>query len=267
VRNSQVEATALALTVLYAAGRQPDCLTAAQHWLLDQQDQQWPRQCTPAQIRVWKALAMLDAERDAPPAARQVRLLIDKQAYRTLDISAAQACRPQICDLAEPVARGANLLHLAVAPDTRYRLAVTYHTDQSAQTPDSDPLKILLTCERAALAVHERTIVRATMVNQVPLPARLLYAELPIPPGCVAEPETLDVQLRGGVIAAYRLLPGRVVVGLRNVEPERPVRVEYMLRGALPAKSGAPVARLYDYYAPDKPALGCGEPLEITLKP
>jgi hypothetical protein len=264
----KLETTATAVLALRHGKRSPAATAAALNWIARQSPIEAWWHSTPAAVEAWKAMEESAVSTPRATQPQHVRIAMAEKPPRELDLP-ADSVLPQEVDLTELVATGDQRLSVSASEPSaiRYRTLLSYYCDESADTPDTAPLKIQLSAERDRLAVNERITMRATVSNQMPLPAPMVIVELPIPAGLVAQTEELDAQLSSGKISAYRRATGQLIVCFRTLEPDQPHGLTYVLRGESPAKTAPPLARAYEYYDPAKQAIAHGSPLEVTAKP
>jgi uncharacterized protein YfaS (alpha-2-macroglobulin family) len=261
--SGDIEATALATLALLQANRFPGTCSSAQAWLVSKKDPQGTWYSTQATVLSLKALLM-GSTKPRTDVERRIEVRLGKTFRKTIVIPPDQAEVMQMLDLTPQLTTGTQRLTVTETSKTGigYQVAFRYHLPK---VEEKTPLAVAIRFDRDNVRVNERIQVRAEVRNDMPQTARMLLAELPVPPGFVVDLSELTKQVGKGVIDRVEPQPRRVLVYFNTLESKRTLALPYALEARLPANVTTPAARVYEYYAPERQ--GFSPEARLTISP
>ncbi len=251
-RSGNIETTALAAMALLKAGSHPETVRGALSWLVEQKDSFGTWQTTQATILALKALIAGTGKPLGDGQERRLSLAL-KDFNQKIVLPADQAEVTRQIDLSNKVTQGENLLTLTDQGETEsvYQVIFRYHVPDTGKKENQAPLSIRIAYDRSELAVNETVLAAATVVNRMSQSAPMVILDLPIPSGFTADPGSFENLKKFDVIAKYQITPRSIIVYLRQLDPETPLKLKYRLRATMPVKITVPPAVIYEYYNPD----------------
>jgi hypothetical protein len=261
-----VESTALAALALVRSGHSPASARGALGWLIAHRDPQGTWHSTQATVWAFKALLSATDKPLGSDQDRVVALTIGSET-RQIVIPADQSEVMQQIDVSANLSPGSHVIKLADEGGSQpgYQVALRYHVPQAPATEESEPLSVDVAFDRTELAIEESITVRASIQNNLPVPAPMVILDLPLPPGFTPITDEWDTLVQQGTIARYQLTPRSIVVYLRELKPRAPLVLEYHLKAQLIERVTAPAARAWHYYDPSKE--GRSEAAELEVRP
>jgi uncharacterized protein YfaS (alpha-2-macroglobulin family) len=128
-------------------------------------------------------------------------------------------------------------------------------------------LQIDVAYDRKSLVVGERLKCSVTAQNHtegdIPMPMVILG----IPPGFEFETDAFDSLQAAGTIAFHEIRGDQVLLYLRQLSADTPLRFDYFLRAKYPLHVKAPISTLYEYYTPELRATTRPPTLTVSPKP
>jgi len=264
-RCKRIEATALATMAMVESGSHPGTVRAALTWLVTQKDSFGTWYSTQATVLGLKALLAGTGQPLGDGEERRIEIVVGDQPARSITIPADQDDVMRQIDLSDQIPAGQSRLVLRERSETGagYQVALAYHVPGSEPAAAKSSLSIDLGYDRTELAVNDSVTAKATVVSHLASPAPMVIVDLPIPPGFAVQTDDFAALVAKGRIAKYDVTPRRVVVYVRQLEPERPVVIEYHLRATMPVKVTAAAAEAYEYYDPDNRVAGATANLTV----
>lgn len=250
-----VETTALATLALIQAQREPALVSGALSWLAQQKDGSGTWHSTQATVLALKALlAGTGATRG--DGERRVEVAIGGKTY-SLVIPADQAEVMKQLDLSAHLTPGEHTLTLTERTKTAagYQVTFRYHEPGAEQKPDG-PLALKVAYAREKVSVGETVEVKATLTNQSQEASPMVMLELPVPGGFAPDLDGFEKRVQEGTVAKYQVGPRSVQVYLRDLAAGKALELSYGLRATMAAQVTVPAARAYEYYDPDRRAVG-----------
>jgi hypothetical protein len=265
--SGNVEATAMAALALIQSGQHPETCRGALAWLIEQKDARgiWPS--TQATVLALKALLAGTSNPLGPPAPRHVEIAVDGQTVERVTIPADEFDVVRAIDVTAHVGAGAHRVSVSNRGDTSAgcQVVASYYSPQVQNPASQQALAIELAYDRTELVEGDRLGATATIVNHLPQSAPMVILDLPIPPGFAADSETFDKLVAARAIAKYQLTPRSVIVYLRSLDPETPLKLEYRLAATMPVRVTADAPSAYEYY---NPAIRCSAATtQLTVRP
>lgn len=132
-----------------------------------------------------------------------------------------------------------------------YQIAFRYHVP-GAKPEKAEPLTIAIAYDRTELEVGGTVKATATVNNRMTTTAPMVILDLPIPGGFALDADDLAALVKAEKIAKYQMTARQAIVYLRGLEPGKPLKLEYRLKATMPVKVSVALARVYEYYDPDK---------------
>lgn len=260
-----VELTSLATLALIEAKAEPAVSAAALRWLAAQKDGNGTWGTTQATILALQALLSGSAAPLGGDTERSFEVALDGQSLRDWTVAPEQAVVVQQVEVSQSMVAGSHRLVLeeTTGTGTAYQVAFRYHVPEVGPAPETEPLSIELSFDRADLAVHESIVATAVVRNNTATVAPMVIADLPIPAGFALDPIDLEELVASGDIAKFDVNARSAVVYLRGLAPGKPLELRYRLQAKMPVKLTVPAALVYEYYDPD--VRGRGEPLKLVV--
>jgi hypothetical protein len=251
--SARIETTAVAALALLRSSSHAQQARPALAWLITKKDANGTWHSTQATVLSLKAL-LAGTGKPLGDGARRVAVSIGGQEQEIV-MPADQSEVMRLLDLSGRLKPGKNELALAEKTKTAagYQVVFRYHvTAVKAAEEKKEPLSIQIAYDRTDLAVDETVRATATVTNQMKATAPMVMLDLPVPPGFAAETAGFAALVKDGSIARFQVRPRSVLVYLRGLEPDKPLKLTYKLRATMPVKATAGVARVYEYYDPSK---------------
>jgi hypothetical protein len=262
---AHVETTALAVLALLPAAEHGQSVQAGLRWLASQRRPDGTFGSTQGTILALKALLAAAGKSSQQASARHIVLTLG-ETQKTLTIPPEQDEVVQLVDLSEQLRTGSN--RLALRDDTGrggpYQVVFRYHSPAPPEPQAREPLSIALHYDRPQLQVGDTVHVEAVIVNHTPSDAPMVLLDLPIPAGFAVFPEDWTEMVESGRIAKFQTTARSIVVYLRKLPPEEPLRLRYRLRATLPVQATVPGARVYEYY--NASMSGSGQAVTLVVR-
>jgi len=260
----QVETTALGALALMAAGGHDAAAQRAVQWLLAQRRGNGTWGSTQATVLALQALVEHGRRQVARRPASRVRVLLDGQPVRTLEIPAG-ARRAQLVEgLGEGLSGGEHQLQLRQEGD----LALPYAAGLSyrAITPESSaeaPLALRTSLSSAQADMGEMVSLLATVENrqEKPLPDTLL--RLGLPAGLSPQDWQLEQLAERGEVALVETRPREVTLYLDGLAAGERREFSLELSADIPGSSTGPASCAYLYYSDEHRAWAEGLALRV----
>ncbi len=91
----------------------------------------------------------------------------------------------------------------------------------------------------------------------------MVMVDLPIPAGFVVQREPLEKLVQNRVIEKYEVTSQQLIVYLRELRPDREVKITYQLQATMPVEVNVSGATVYEYYDPEKRARSNNVQLQV----
>ena len=79
----------------------------------------------------------------------------------------------------------------------------------------------------------------------------MVIVDLGLPPGFTLIPDNLNKLVQQEVIEKYSTTGRQIIIYLREVDHDKPVKLDYQLLAKYPLKAKTPKSAAYEYYNPD----------------
>ena len=112
-------------------------------------------------------------------------------------------------------------------------------------------MKIDLKYDRTQLAADDIINVTAAVTNNRVGKAKMVIVDLGLPPGFTLIPDNLNKMVDEQVIEKYSTTGRQIIIYLREVDHDKPVKIDYQLLAKYPLKAKTPKSVAYEYYNPD----------------
>jgi hypothetical protein len=267
-RSGGIETTALAALAMMSANHAPTTIRGALSWLGDQKDSCGTWHSTQATVLALKALLTGTGRPLGGDADRQIEIALGGELTRAVTIPADQADVVRQVDLSGLLAGGQHHLVLSdrSGSGAGYQVAFSYYLPGEQPQGIQKPLSIELQFDRADLHVGDSVTAKATVVNNLPATAPMVILDLPIPAGFTINTTGLDRARETGRIAKFQINPRSAVIYLRQLEPGRPLILEYGLTATMPVRITVPPAHVYEYYDPDTKGASQAKAMRVTQR-
>lgn len=256
---AEIEATALAALALARAGS--PAADRALSFLIRSKDSVGCWHSTQATILAIKAL--LESAREPRPVQAQVRVLINGQAREFAKLSAENFDVMQQLNVSDLLRTGENRIEFLSDTEARlsYQVFVRYYEPWRDEPKAEGPLQIDVRYERPAIALNEALVATARVTYLGP-GTFMVIVDLGIPAGFV--PEADDFTGLGGV-DRFTITGRQITLYLGEMKRGDTLEFRYRLRPKYSVRVVSPVARVYQYYSPDREAWS--RPVVLEVKP
>ncbi len=257
-QTARIETTALATLALLSAHQHAPTTRAALSWLVEQMDRQGTWQSTQATVLALKALIAGTGKPLGGDGQRQFDVVLNGETVKNIALTGDQTSVMQRIDLSEHIATGSHQLTLTrqQGPQATYQVVHSYHVPNAPEPIDQQPLAIDVAYNRRQLAVNDVVSATATISNRQQQAAPMVIVELPIPAGFHMETERFANGVTLGQLAKFQVQPTKTVLYLRDLPAGQTREFNYRLRALLPVKTNTPPPVVYEYYSPEKVAVG-----------
>jgi hypothetical protein len=251
--NGSVEATALALIALIESGKFPASVRGGLTRLTQSRDPNGIFGTTQGTVLALKALLAGTGRVLGDGQERRIEIVLGEHRQEVV-IPADQNEVMQQIDLSGRLGPGRNALRIAETTGTasNFQIVFRHHVPDPDQPPPQEPLTITVEYDKTNLAVGDTVQVVAQIRNNLDRELPMVILDLPIPAGFAVVSEDWQEMVRQGQIEKFQTNPRSVVVYLRDLPPNRELRLRYPLQATMPVKVTVPGARVYEYYNADR---------------
>lgn len=265
----KVECTALAAMAFMKAGTDAQMTRRALAWISSRKSPDGGWRTTQSTILAMKAL--LAGETSTGRADVDSQMVVDVNGTRVheLAISAENSDLMRQVSLGEHLRTGRNHVVVRQKPETGMTCQIVGEywmpRDGAAKPTKRTPsLRIKQRCRPLRLQPNERLTCEVRVGNDGGTPLPMVVVELTVPPGFAADPSAFDRLVAEGRIARYERNEPKIVLYLRQLEPDEPLKFSYELRPSHPLRVTAQPAVAYEYYTPENRAES--EPQTVEVK-
>jgi hypothetical protein len=265
-QSGNIETTALVTLAFLQAEFEPAATRGALTWLTEQKDAAGTWHSTQATVLALKALVAGTGKALGGDKERRIDVAVGEGFKRDIVIPVDQGEVMQQFDLSDALKLGGNVVTVTESSGTGvgYQLAYRHHVPGAGPEKAAEPLAIDIVYDKSEVGVGDVLPVSATIGNQMRNIAPMVILDLPVPAGFAAQAEDFARLQQAGTIAKFQITARSVIVYLRGLEPNRPLKLAYSLRATMPVKVTAPAAKVYEYYDPQKQ--GRGREAKLTVK-
>jgi hypothetical protein len=265
-QSGNIETTALVTLAFLQAEFEPAAARGALTWLTEQKDPSGTWHSTQATVLALKALVAGTGKALGGDKERRIEVAVGDNFKRDIVIPVDQGEVMQRLDLSDALKTGGNVVTVTESSGTGvgYQLAYRHNLPGVGPEKTAEPLAIDIQYDKSEVGVGDVLPVSATVVNQMKQTAPMVILDLPVPAGFAAETEDFAKLQQSGGIAKFQLTARSVIVYLRGLEPDKPLKLAYSLRATMPVKVTAPAAKVYEYYDPQKQ--GHGKEAKLAIK-
>ena len=251
---ADIEVTALAVQGFLRCGRELGTVSKAITYLVKNKDAYGTWQSTQATIQALRAMLMAEQGATALTDAA-ISLSLNGQTVRQLTVDETNSDVLQLVDLKDLTRKGENTVTLAFEGEGSllYQIVGRYYIPYPKRPLPvrEEPMTIDLEYDRTQLAANDIINVTATVTNNRPGRAKMVIVDLGLPPGFTLIPDHLNRLVEDQVIEKYSTTGRQVIVYLREVAREEPIRIQYQLLAKYPLKAKTPKSAAYEYYNPE----------------
>ncbi|MDP1563273.1 MAG: alpha-2-macroglobulin family protein, partial [Pirellulaceae bacterium] len=257
--SGSVETTALAALALHESAEHQATVDQALAWLTLQRDGNGTWHSTQATVLALKALLATGASpvqvaAESSPARLQVYL--DDQMLRDWKLSADQHDVMQFVETS-PALESGRSYRVRLESDgqlpLQFQLVFRHHLPQGkVEVAEPSPFQIQVDYDRRSLAVNDLIQASATVSQNGNAAIPMVMVDLPIPPGFQLVPDDLEKLVQQQVIEKFEVKAGQLLVYLRELRPEGPIKLGYHLRATMPLEVNVNGGTVYEYYDPAK---------------
>jgi hypothetical protein len=269
--SGSLETTALAVIALMRAEAYPDAVSGALTYLIQGKDSWGTWQTTQATILSLKALLAAAERGGRAEGEATVRVSLNKEQTETIVIDDSNADVVHLVTFDRGFSpTGANRVQIELegseAGNLMYQVATRYYLpwDQVEPVPESEELiTIKVAYDRTELAVNDEVTVDVSARLNREGVVKMALIDLGVPPGFDVLSEDLARLVERGVIARYELTGRQVIVYVKDLSSEAPLRFSYRLRARFPMRAQVAPSSAYDYYNPENVTVR--QPLEVVV--
>lgn len=265
-----VETTALAALALMKDGRWPETVKEALTWISRQKNQDGGWSTTQATILALRALIAGSRSPLGSNQASEIAVLLNGIEVQKLHVNKENNDIVQLVSLTDHVKTGENRIDLRLTPagELPYQINESYSVPgQTTAGAAPATLGIDVAYDQTTMAVDDRLKCSVTAQNLTKEDIQMPMIVLGIPPGFELETEAFESLRTSGQIALYEVRGEQVLLYLRELSANAPLRFDYFLRGKYPLRVQAPAAVLYEYYTPEIRAQSHPPILTVSPKP
>ena len=195
-----------------------------------------------------------------------ITVTVDGKAVASLKVDAATDAL-QALDLPQATVPGRHEVALVFDGTGRlaYQLVGRYFEPRlvnAGDQPSAGELQVATRLDRTHLKMGEG------LVEEVRFSSRSGGVDMPIvtaglPPGFDVDKEELDRLVKTHVVEKVQQTPRELIFYLTRLEEDHPLAISLHLRSRFPERVQVPPATVYEYYKPEKKAIGA--PLTVTV--
>jgi uncharacterized protein YfaS (alpha-2-macroglobulin family) len=248
-----VETTATAVLALLDGQQHPASVRGGLSWLVQQRKNAGTFGSTQATVLALKALLAGTDQPLGGDKERRIEIALG-DVKKSIVIPADQGEVMQLVNLSEHLKPGEQQVRLTETSGTGagFQVVFRHHVPEPDVAPAKEPLTINVSYDKTELAVGDTISVEAMITNNLPTAAPMVILDLPIPAGFTINPDDWLGLVKDKRIDKYQVNARSVVVYLRGLQPNRPLRLTYQLKATMPVKLTVPSARVYEYYNEEK---------------
>ncbi len=250
---ADIEVTALAVQAMVRAEWKLSEASRAVTYLTKKKDSYGTWHSTQATIQSLRAMLM--AERGATiKADATIDVALNGESFQKLRIDEHNSDVLRLVDLKQQTRTGDNEVGLTFAGKGQmmYQVVGRYWLPRpKGPRPEIvEPMTITVDYDRTKLEASDVIAVKATVTNNRPGTAKMVIVDLGLPPGFTLMADKLDKLVKSKAIEKYSTTGRQIIVYLREVTAEKPVKISYELLAKYPLKAKTPKSVVYEYYNP-----------------
>jgi len=253
-KSADIEVTALAVQAFIRCGRELGTVGKAVTYLVKNKDAYGTWQSTQATIQALRAMLMAERGATAKTDAT-IKLAVNGEAVKQLKVDQFNSDVLQLVDVKEYTRKGDNSVSLAFEGkgSLLYQIVGRYYMPYPRRgiSKPVEPMSIRVDYDRTQLVTEDIINVTATVTNQRPGKVKMVIVDLGLPPGFTLIADKLNRLVEKEAIEKYTVTGRQIIVYLREVDRDKPVRIEYQLLAKYPLKAKTPKSVVYEYYDPD----------------
>jgi uncharacterized protein YfaS (alpha-2-macroglobulin family) len=263
-QGASVELTALLAQAYMRYGAYPDTTAKALNYLVAAKDGNGNFGSTQATVQALQAFSL--AAGGATSAVDATALVsLNGVPMKTIELTDENSDLLFLCDLGEQTLEGDNTIQLSLegTGSTLYQVVGRYYLPwETLPPPAGELISIEVGYDKSELTTEDLLHCTVELANNRPGVARMLVADIGIPPGFDVLADDLDA-LVGVTIQKYELAGRQVILYLDELDHETPVTVEFRLKARFPIRAQTPESAVYEYYNPEVRAVA--EPRAIVV--
>jgi uncharacterized protein YfaS (alpha-2-macroglobulin family) len=214
------------------------------------------------QATILSLRALLDFGGSAKPARGRVTVLVDGRDAGHLDVDAAKLALATL-DLPALTRAGAHGVELRFdgAGQLAYQLVDRWYEPRAAAATSASELEIATRLDKTRVKPGDTVVERVRVESMVAIDMPIVTAG--VPPGFDVDGEELDALVRAHTVDKVQRTPAGVVLYLTKLSSGTPFELTLHLRARFPEAVQVPPASVYEYYRPERKAVGA--PLLVTV--
>ena len=269
--SADLETTALAAQALLKSGQKGGLAKKALDYLTEKKDAFGNWQSTQATILSLKAFLLSFTKGTNSDTAGTVEVSVDGKAVDRVQITKDNNDLLHMIDLKAYTHEGAHRVGLSFAGkgSMQYQIVGRYYVPWVKRPAAADPLSIDVSYDRTKLAQNEVATAKVRVTNNTPATAKMIMADLGIPPGFEPSGEDFAALVdesrnkNGGKLEKYTITAKQVILYFDGLGARQKVEFSFKLRAKFPVRAQTFSSRVYEYYNPtveDKT-----KPVEMTV--
>ncbi len=257
--SASVETTAMAVLALSSSAEHQLTVDRALAWLAAQRDGNGTWHSTQATVLALKAmLSSGTSQVSTRPTTKPVRLQVylDDQSLREWNLMPDQQDVVQFIEINRALEPGRSYRVRLECDDhaqLQFQLVFRHYTPQvTAESELTGPFEIQVDYDRRSLAVNDSITATATVSQSGHIKIPMVMVDLPIPPGFQLVADDLAKLVEQNVVAKFEVKSSQLLVYLRELQRETPIKIRYQLRATMPLEASVKGGTVYEYYDPAK---------------
>lgn len=247
---ARTETTALAACAFLASGNHPELAGKSLNELIATRNQSGGWETTQSTVLALKALCA--GSKTGKMGKGDIKITVNGKAAGTIKLNGSNSDVTRIADVTEFAQPGANRINIQATGDARpaYQVVSRYFMPwPEIFKPKSEPLAITVNYGKLKVEQDGIVDVSATIKSNSGI-VKMAIVDLGLAPGFAVVKEDLESLRTKMLIDRYEVAPRQIILYLRDIKPNKPVKLNYRLRALYPVKATVPASRAYDYYNP-----------------
>ncbi len=261
-KSGKVETTArAAYAMLMAPGGQGGRIDRAIGFLLSAKDTFGNWYSTQATILSLKALLAYGGQKEKRGRGH-IGVFVDGSEVAGLEVRPGDELMHDIAlpQVAQPGTHAIELRYQGSGP-LAYQLVGRYYAPRTTAPVSPETITVSAHLDRAEVKAGQRVVEEVQVESPDALDMPIVTAGLP--PGFDVDGEALDALVKSKRVAKTERRPRELVLYLVRLEPHQPFTVKVPLTARFPLRVQVPAPTAYEYYKPERRALG--RPLEVIV--
>lgn len=248
-----IETTALGTLAMLKSNRYPALVKKALTWLSEQKDQYGTWHSTHATILALKALIAGTGTSLGGEESTEITVVVNNQKVSTIQITPEKSDVMNFLSLTDYMISGDNSIHLKCTGNQElpYQIVGTYWIPWKQKPIDTiKELDIEVSYDKTQLKVEDILICNVEITNNKDIPINMAIVDLGIPPGFTVDYSSFQELVENKILAKYEATGNQCILYVRDIDPKKPLGLQYSLKAKYPIKAQIPSSGVYEYYNP-----------------